>query len=97
MEYYYNCGGGGGCFHGSCSVRMNDGTLKRVDCLLKGDKVSIIIYDLSGKLIYQKEIVIEDFNEKTYSIIPSEKLAPGVYLVKGIHNDYIDNKRLIVE
>ena len=65
--------------------------------LLKGDKVSIIIYDLSGKLIYQKEIVIEDFNEKTYSIIPSEKLAPGVYLVKGIHNDYIDNKRLIVE
>lgn len=38
MEYYYNCGGGG-CFHGSCLVKMNDSSLKRVDSLVKGDRV----------------------------------------------------------
>lgn len=38
MEVYYNCGGGG-CFHGSCLVSMEDGSSKRVDTLTKGEKL----------------------------------------------------------
>ena len=35
MGDYYNAGGG--CFHGKCSVKMADGSLKNVKDIKKGD------------------------------------------------------------
>ena len=37
-DQYY--GGGGGCFTGDSKIMMADGSLKRVDCIKKGDLVA---------------------------------------------------------
>ena len=43
MQVFYS-GGGGGCFDGEGSVKMADGTIKKVKELCKGDEVM----DLAG-------------------------------------------------
>ncbi len=63
----------------------------------KGDEILVVVYDISGKESYSKIIVTEDSGEQVYAIDPSQKLAPGIYLISGTDNQKIYSKKLIVK
>lgn len=63
----------------------------------KGEEVLVVVYDVTGKQSYSKIIVTEDNGEQVYAIDPSQKLAPGVYLITGTTNQSIYSKKLIVK
>lgn len=58
-------------------------------------KADLKIYNLTGKVIYQKA---EYFSTgKTTIVIPTESLSPGVYIVQLNNEKGINNKKLIVQ
>lgn len=63
----------------------------------KGEEILVVVYDVTGKQSYSKIIITEDNGEQVYAIDPSQKLAPGVYLITGTTNQSIYSKKLIVK
>ena len=59
--------------------------------------VLIIVYDMLGNKIYSKVIIASINAHDVYTINPSQKLKPGVYLITATSSNKIYNKKLIVK
>lgn len=62
----------------------------------KDEEVLVVVYDISGKESYSKIIITEDTGESVYAIDPSNKLAPGIYLISATSKQTIYCKKLVV-
>jgi hypothetical protein len=60
-------------------------------------EVLVVVYDMLGKEMYSKVIVIDENGKDVYAIDPSRKLNPGVYLIIATSSNKIYKKRLIVK
>ncbi len=59
-------------------------------------EVLLVVYDILNKEVYSKVILTNNNKKKVYAIYPSQKLNPGVYLIKATSDNKIYKKRLIV-
>lgn len=47
-------------------------------------EIEVIMYDQGGKLAYQRHFLSESLATNTFSIIPEQHIAPGIYLVNFV-------------
>ncbi len=62
----------------------------------KGEEMTIILEDLSGKIYYSK-IIHSEGGACTYSVDPIQKLCAGIYIMNVISNQKIYTNKFIVE
>ena len=60
-------------------------------------QVLIVVYNTKGEEIYSKVIVTESKGQKVFAVDPSEKLAPGIYMVVASSDNKIFRQKLIVQ
>jgi len=61
----------------------------------KGDEVIVVVLDMMGREHYSKVVILEDYGY-TLAVDPSNKLAPGVYMVVGSSNNKLYSKKLVI-
>ncbi len=47
-------------------------------------EIAVIMYDLEGKLVYERSILSESMATNTFSIIPAQQIRSGVYMVNFV-------------
>ena len=63
----------------------------------KGQEVLVVVYDISGKESYSKVILTEGSGENIYAVDPTNKLAPGIYMITASSNQSIYHKKMVVK
>ena len=68
-----------------------------IDGDVLGAEILVTVYNTVGKESYSKIITTGDQDENVYAIDPSNKLAPGIYIITATLKQSIFSKRLIVK
>ncbi|MBA3706697.1 MAG: T9SS type A sorting domain-containing protein, partial [Bacteroidetes bacterium] len=62
-----------------------------------GEEVIVVVFDVTGKESYSKVLVVQTVGDNVFAIDPTEKLSPGVYLIKATSNQNVYSKKLIIK
>ena len=57
----------------------------------QADKLNVLVYDVNGRLIYQRSYGNLNSGSNTIRVQPDKVLSPGVYFVKAIVGDGSDS------
>jgi hypothetical protein len=60
-------------------------------------KVNVVVYDITGKKMYSKEIVLPNSGKGALQINNEIPLSSGIYLIRAVNGDNTKTQRLIVK
>ncbi len=60
------------------------------------EKVLVTLYNITGHMVYSK-VILKENGEVLTAIDPSNRIPPGIYLIKGSSNNKLFQKKLIIK
>ena len=83
----------------SFDVYPNPNSNNNINLLInadKGEEFTLSIYDITGRSIYSKQLITQQYGENTFTLDGTSNLAQGIYMINVTSDEEVHSKKLIV-